>query len=85
MKKLTEKQIALALKQPGHKTPVSYAMCISEHIHFAVERRNTGGLCAMNKLRRLKQREEQNYRLKQMAADFGLDKHVLQEILTKIF
>jgi putative transposase len=36
-------------------------------------------------LRRLKQLEEENRKLKQMVADLSLDKHMLQEVLTKEF
>jgi len=36
-------------------------------------------------LRRLKQLEEENRKLKQMVADLSLDKHMLQEVLTKKF
>jgi putative transposase len=34
-------------------------------------------------LRRLKQLEEENRKLKQMVADLSLDKYMLQEVLTK--
>jgi putative transposase len=37
----------------------------------------------MNELRRLRQLEEENRRLKQMVADLSLDKHMLQEVLSK--
>jgi putative transposase len=33
----------------------------------------------------LKQLEEENRKLKQMVADLSLDKHMLQEVLTKKF
>ena len=39
----------------------------------------------MSELRRLKQLEEENRKLKQMVADLSLDKHMLQEVLTKKF
>jgi len=41
-----------------------------------------GGL-GMNELRRLRHLEEENRRLKQMVADLSLDKHMLQEVLSK--
>jgi putative transposase len=41
-----------------------------------------GGL-GTNELRRLKQLEEENRRLKTMVADLSLDKHMLQEVLSK--
>jgi len=39
----------------------------------------------MNELRRLRQLEEENRRLKTMVADLSLDKHMLQEVLSKKF
>ena len=34
-------------------------------------------------LRRLKQLEEENRKLKQLVADLSLDKHILQDVLSK--
>jgi putative transposase len=36
-----------------------------------------------SELKRLRQLEEENKRLKQMVADLSLDKHMLQEVLSK--
>jgi putative transposase len=36
-------------------------------------------------LRRLKQLEEENRKLKQMVADLSLDKHMLQDVLSRKF
>jgi putative transposase len=41
-----------------------------------------GGL-GPSEVRRLKQLEEENRRLKQMVADLSLDKHMLQEVLSR--
>jgi putative transposase len=41
-----------------------------------------GGL-GPGEVRRLKQLEDENQRLKQMVADLSLDKHMLQDILSK--
>jgi putative transposase len=41
-----------------------------------------GGL-GVSELRRLKQLEEENQRLKRMVADLSLDKQMLQDVLTK--
>jgi putative transposase len=41
-----------------------------------------GGL-GSSELRRLKQLEEENRKLKQMVAELSLDKHMLQEVLSK--
>jgi len=41
-----------------------------------------GGL-GPGEVRRLKQLEDENRRLKQMVADLSLDKHMLQDVLSK--
>ena len=41
-----------------------------------------GGL-GTGELRRLKQLEEENRKLKQLVADLSLDKHILQDVLAK--
>jgi putative transposase len=39
----------------------------------------------MGELRRLKQLEDENRKLKQLVADLSLDKHILQDVLSKKF
>ena len=83
-KKFTEEQIAFALKQVEHGTPVLeviWKMGISEQTFYRWKKKY-GGL-GMNELRRLKQLEEENRTLKQMVADLSLDRHMLQEVLSK--
>jgi putative transposase len=83
-KKFTEEQIAFALKQVEHGTPVLEVirkMGISEQTFYRWKKKY-GGL-GMNELRRLKQLEEENRTLKQMVADLSLDRHMLQEVLSK--
>jgi putative transposase len=41
-----------------------------------------GGL-GVSELRRLRQLEEENFKLKQLVADLSLDKHILQDVLKK--
>ena len=41
-----------------------------------------GGL-GVSELRRLKLLEEENRKLKQLVADLSLDKHILQDVLSK--
>jgi putative transposase len=41
-----------------------------------------GGL-GVGELRRLKQLEDENRNLQQMVADLSLDKHILQDVLSK--
>jgi putative transposase len=43
-----------------------------------------GGL-GVSELRRLRQLEEENFKLKQMVADLSLDKQMLQDVLKKKF
>jgi len=45
-------------------------------------KRKYGGL-GVSELRRLKQLEEENRRLKRMVADLSLDKQMLQDVLSK--
>jgi putative transposase len=83
-KNFTEEQIAFALKQAEHGTPVLEVirkMGISEQTFYRWKKKY-GGL-GMSELRRLKQLEEENHKLKQMVADLSLDKHMLQEVLSK--
>jgi putative transposase len=83
-KKFTEEQIAYALKQAEQGTPVVEVirkMGITEQTYYRWKKKY-GGL-GMSELRRLKQLEEENRKLKQMVADLSLDKHMLQEVLSK--
>lgn len=82
--KFTEEQIAFALKQAETGTPVREVirkMGISEQTFYRWKKRY-GGL-GPSELRRLKQLDEENRRLKQMVAELSLDKHMLQEVLSK--
>ena len=83
-KKFTEEQIAYALKQAEMGTPVVEVirkMGITEQTYYRW-RKKYGGL-GLSEVRRLKQLEEENRKLKQMVADLSLDKHMLQEVLSK--
>jgi putative transposase len=82
--KYTEEQIAFALKQAELGTPVNEVirkMGITEQTDYNWKKKY-GGL-GLSELRRLKQLEEESKRLKQMVADLSLDKHMLQEVLSK--
>ena len=84
MKKFTEEQIAFALKQAEMGTPVVEVirkMGITEQTYYRWKKKY-GGL-GLSEVRRLKQLEEENRKLKQMVADLSLDKHMLQEVLSK--
>ena len=82
--KYTEQQIAFALKQAELGTPVEEVcrkMGISDAT-FYVWKKKYGGL-GPSELRRLKQLEEENVKLKRLVADLSLDKTMLQDVLSK--
>ena len=82
--KYTDEQIAFALKQAETGTPVAEVirrMGISEQTFYRWKQLY-GGL-GVGELRRLKQLEDENRKLKQLVADPSLDKHILQDVLSK--
>ena len=82
--KFTEEQIAFALKHAESGTRVEEVcrkMGISQATFYAW-RKKFGGL-GVSELRRLRQLEEENRKLKQLVADLSLDKAMLQDVLTK--
>lgn len=82
--KFTEEQIAFALKQAESGTTVEEIcrkMGISQ-AKFYAWRKKFGGL-GVAELRRLRQLEEENRKLKQLVADLSLDKVMLQDVLSK--
>jgi putative transposase len=82
--KFTEGQIAYALRQVEGGTPVA-EVCrrtgISEQTFY--RRKAKFGQMGVTELRKLRQLEEENRKLKQLVADLSLDKHMLQEIVRK--
>jgi len=82
--KFTEQQIAFALKQAELGTPVEEVcrkMGISDATFYNWKKKY-GGL-GPSELRRLKQLEEENLKLKRLVADLSLDKTMLQDVLSK--
>lgn len=82
--KFTEQQIAFALKQAETGTRVDEVcrkMGISEATFYNWKKKY-GGL-GVSELRRLRQLEDENNRLKQIVADLTLDKQMLQDVLKK--
>lgn len=82
--RFTEEQIAYALKQAETGVSVSEViprMGVSEQTFYRWKKLY-GGL-GVGELRRLKQLEEENRKLKQLVADLSLDKHILQDVLAK--
>jgi putative transposase len=82
--KFSEEQIAFALKQAEGGTSVDEVcrkMGISQATFYAWKKK-FGGL-GVSELRRLRQLEEENRKLKQLVADLSLDKAMLQDVLIK--
>ncbi|BBH14696.1 transposase [Chromobacterium haemolyticum] len=82
--KFTEEQIAFALRQAESGTTVAEVcrkMGISEATFYNWKKKY--GCLGVSELRRLKQLEEENARLKRMVADLSLDKQMLQEVIQK--
>lgn len=82
--RFTEEQIAFALKQAELGTAVSEIcrkMGLSEATFYNWKKK-FGGL-GPSELRRLRQLEEENRKLKQLVADLSLDKAMLQEGVAK--
>jgi putative transposase len=80
----TEEQIAYALGEAEAGTPV-LEVCrklgVSEQTFYRWKRKFAG--MGIAELRRLRQLEEENRRLKQLVADLTLDRHMLQEVIRK--
>ncbi len=82
--KFTEGQIAFALKQAETEIPVAEVvrkMGITEQTFYRWKKRFAG--LGVSELRRLRQLEEENRKLKRLVADLSLDKAMLQEVLSK--
>lgn len=80
----SEEQIVFALKQVenGAKVPeVCRKLGVSEQTFYRWKQ-NYGGL-GVSELRELRQLRDENSRLKKLVADLSLDKHILQEVLSK--
>jgi putative transposase len=82
--KFTEEQIAYALRQVESGTPVLDAcrkLGITEQTFYRWKKKYAG--MGVAELRRLRQLEDENRRLKALVADLTLDKHMLQEVISK--
>jgi putative transposase len=84
--KFTESQIVFAIKQSESGVSVE-EICrklgISQQTFYNWKKKY-GGLDP-TELKRLRQLEEENARLKKMVADLSLDKQMLQDVLKKKF
>lgn len=84
--KFTESQIAFALRQAEEGTSVAEVyrkMGISDNTFYNWKKKYDGLM--PSELKKLKQLEEENNRLKKLVADLSLDKEMLQEVLRKKF
>jgi len=84
--RFTEEQIAYAMRQVEQGTPAAELcrkMGISEQTFYAWKKKYAG--MGLTELKRVKQLEDENRRLKGLVADLTLDKHMLQEVLRKKF
>jgi putative transposase len=82
--KFTEAQIAFALKQAELGTKVEEVcrkLGISEATFYNWKKRYGG--VGPSELRRMRQLEEENAKLKRLVADLSLDKAMLQDVLSK--
>ena len=82
--KFTEDQVAYALRQAESGTPVADVcrqLGVSEATFY--QWRKKYAHLGVSELRRLRQLEEENARLKRVVADLTLDKHMLSEALRK--
>ena len=83
-KRFTEEQIAYALRQAEGGSPVAEVcrkLGVSEQTFYRWKKKY-GGMGVVE-LRRLKQLDQENSKLKQIVADLTLDKHMLQDVLKK--
>lgn len=82
--RFTEEQIAFALRQSEAGTSVE-EICrklgVTQATFYRWKKKFAG--MGVSEVRRLKQLEEENRKLKQLVADLSLDKHMLQEIVRK--
>lgn len=80
----TEEQIAFALKQAELGTPVEDVcrkLGIAEQTFYRWKKRYAGMM--PSDMKKMKQLEEENAKLKKLVADLSLDKIMLQDVLSK--
>jgi len=82
--KFSEEQIVYAIRQADTGTPVG-DLCrqlgVSDATFYAWKKKYAH--LGVSELRRLRQLEDENSRLKRLVADLSLDKHMLSEALRK--
>ena len=82
--RFTEQQMAYALRQAESSVPIeeiTRKMGITQATFYRWKKKFAG--MGVAELRRLKQLEEENKKLKRLVADLSLDKAMLQDVLSK--
>ena len=82
--RFSEEQVAYALRQTEQGTPVPDVcrqLGVSEATFYVWKKKYAH--LGVSEVRRLRQLEEENVRLKRLVADLTLDKHMLSEALRK--
>jgi putative transposase len=82
-KRYTEEQIAFCLRQHEAGAPVEEIirkLGISEQTFYRWKKKFAG--LGVAEVRRLKQLEDENRKLKQLVADLSLDKKMLQDVVS---
>ena len=83
-KRFTEEQVGFALRQADAGTAVTEIcrkMGVSEPTFYRWKKQFAG--MGVAEIRRLKQLEDENRKLKQLVADLSLDKTMLQDVLRR--
>lgn len=83
-KRYSQEQIVSALHLAESGTPVADVcrkLGVTEQTFYRWKRKFIG--MGIAELRRLKQLEDENRKLKSLVADLTLDKHMLQEVISK--
>jgi putative transposase len=83
-KRYSDEQISFAVRQAESGTPVDEIcrrMGISEPTFYRWKKKFAG--MGVAEIRRLKQLEDENRKLKQLVADLSLDKTMLQDVLRR--
>ena len=82
--RFSQEQISHALRQVesgATAVEVCRRLGVTEQTFYRWKRSYAG--MGISELRRLKQLEHENSKLKRLVADLSLDKHMLQEVITK--
>jgi putative transposase len=83
-RRYTAEQIALVLRQAESgtsATEIVWKLGVLEQTFYRFKRKFAG--LGIAEVRRLKQVEEENRRLKRLVADLSVDKKMLQDVLSK--